>query len=150
MNSNHVRVLYLEAESADAETVGALVGIVREVQNGKSAEQVEPQLEELRVRTSSPPPALPARKVRRPRQVKATNGKGHSRLPSGQGRASNAGATVIAALTKNPRPDFAKLSTAIYGNSDKKNITRARNVTTYLARSGKLRDNKDGTYTVVG
>lgn len=115
----------------------------------------EPQTASLRSSRSSLPPkrappplALPPkpRKARKPRELKAAGSD--SSQPAKSGRASNAGATVIAALRKNPRPDRLKLAKAIYGDESK--VAKVGQVLGYLTHAGKLTNNGDGSYTVNG
>ncbi len=148
MSSNRVSILYLTADNADADVVGSLVGIVREVQGGRSLESlaaplrlVEPAADE-----SSPPPALPAKAPRvykpRPSKASATIEPGTSK------RAGNAGGTILAALRKSSRPDLTKLAAAIYGDASK--TAKVKQVLGYMAGTGKIKSNGDGTYTVNG
>lgn len=155
MSSNRVSILYLTADNADADVVGSLVGIVREVQGGRSIESVAQQLADAPVPTlapgverGSPPPALPAIRSRKPRKPRALKAAEPGALPAKGARAGGAGATILAALRKSPRPDLGKLATAIYGDASK--TAKVKQVLGYMAGTGKIRGNGDGTYTVNG
>jgi hypothetical protein len=142
MSTNKVRILYLEADSADAETVGALVGIVREVQGGRSISGTvelfetgpvaEAQIEAL-TEASEPNPGLAA-----PRKA---------RNASAGGRVKNAGPQLLAALRKSPRPDRIKLAKAIYGDEGK--TAKVSQLLSYLVASGKIESNGDGSFKVL-
>lgn len=146
-SSNRVSILYLTADNADADVVGSLVGIVREVQGGRSLESVAAQLEPARDEPAAPPLALPPkeRKARKPRAPKATEA---GALPAKGARAGGAGAAILAALRKNARPDLIKLATAIYSDGTK--TAKVKQVLGYMAGTGKIKSNGDGTYTVSG
>lgn len=69
-----VKVLYLEADNADAASVEALVGIVREVQSGRVQNMT------IDLEPTEPPHALPpAPKTRTPRKAKPPAIKGKRR-----------------------------------------------------------------------
>lgn len=146
--SNRVKILLLEADNADSETVTALVGIVREVQGGGGMESAAAPLvlEAPASESSTPPLALPAAKrvykARPPKQTSAPS------EPGDRKRAGNAGGTILAALRKSSRPDLAKLALAVYGDAGK--TTKVKQVLGYMAGTGKIKSNGDGTYTVNG
>lgn len=145
--SNRIKILFLEAQEADADTVQSLVGIVREVQVGNSIER----LAETRGVTGgatmdTEPLALPAPKPARVSKPRAAAPGGS--VP--RGRASDVGAKAIAYLRKSPRVDYPKLSLALYGSSDPQNVKRSRNVLNRLVHTGKAKSDGAGTYTVVG
>lgn len=148
MSSNRVSILYLTADNADADVVGSLVGIVREVQGGRSLESVAAQLEPARDEPAAPPLALPPkeRKARKPRALKAA--KSPSVPVAKSGRVNDAGPQLLAALRKNPRPDRRKLAASIYGDEGK--AMKISQLLSYLTGNGKLKNNGDGTYTVSG
>lgn len=143
--SARVRILYLEADNADADSVGALVGIVREVQGGRSLPSVDgaPLQLEQAAEIDSPPLALPSR---RPRKARAPKAAESGALPVKGGRAGGAGAAILASLRKSPRPDLGKLAAAIYGDASKTN--KVKQVIGYMTATGKIKANGDGTYAV--
>lgn len=150
-STSNVRIRYLDldASNVDAEAVGALVGVVREFQGGRSLESVAAVLTdkpEAAVERSAPPRALPAlKKARKPRAPKSAE---PGTQPAKGKRAGNAGGTILAALRKSPRPDLVKLATAIYGDGAK--TAKVKQVLGYMAGAGKITNNGDGTYTVNG
>lgn len=144
-SSNRVSILYLTADNADADVVGSLVGIVREVQGGRSLESVAAQFEPARDEAAAPPLALPP-KERKPRALKAA--KAPSAPVAKSARVNDAGPQLLAALRKNPRPDRRKLAASIYGDEGKS--MKISQLLSYLTGNGKIKNNGDGTYTVNG
>ncbi len=49
-----LKILYLEAQEADAESIGSIVNIVREVQSGRTVTSVQSLAAPLRLATSIP------------------------------------------------------------------------------------------------
>ena len=148
--ASKVRILYLEADNADAESVGALVGIVREVQKGGGA---LPSVNELATATAGAllaetdpaPAALPAKtkRVYKPRAPKAAPVDGATRK-----RVQGAGDQVIAFVRSSKgRPDWAKVAQAIYGDATK--TTKVRQLARQLVATGKLKDGAAGILEVV-
>jgi len=67
-----VRILYLEADEADAESIGSLVNIVREVQSGRVVAATS--VAELPApATEAPPLALPSPSKTAPRRVSSVH-----------------------------------------------------------------------------
>jgi hypothetical protein len=157
---SQLKILYLEATEADAESIGSIVNIVREVQSGRTVASVERLAAPLRLvepaaDESRPPPALPAAKrvykARKPREVKeatAPAAKAHSRAPEG-GRATNAAQVIFTHIGKGGKVDKNKLAVAIYGGTEAKQITKVNNMLSYLVRTGKLTKSTDGSYSRV-
>jgi hypothetical protein len=139
-NSARVKVLYLEADNADAASVEALVGIVREVQSGRVTARVENMSVELTTAEDAPPAQLPAPKPRRAKSPGAL-------VAPRSGRVNDAGPQLLAALRKNPRPDRAKLAQAIYGDASKH--LKIWQLLAYLTSRGKVKANGDGSFTVL-
>ncbi len=144
MSSNRVSILYLTVDNADADVVGSLVGIVREVQGGRGLTTVVEHSVTEAVASAEPDPAaaLPAPKAKKRRAPKRPAAPGESK------RAGNAGGTILAALRKSSRPDLAKLALAIYGDAEK--TTKVKQVLGYMAGTGKIKSNGDGSYAVNG
>lgn len=147
---SQLKILYLEATEADAESIGSIVNIVREVQSGRTVTSVQSLAAPLRLvepaaDESSPPPALPkARRIYKPRPPKATA----PTKPSDRKRAGNAGDTILAALRKSSRPDLGKLALAIYGDASK--TAKVKQVLGYMVVRSKIKSNGDGSYSVNG
>lgn len=144
-----LKILYLEAQEADAESIGSIVNIVREVQSGRTVTSVERLAAPLQLAAPAdepaPPLALPkAKRVYKPRPPKATA----SSDTGERKRAGNAGGTILAALRKSSRPDLGKLALAIYGDASK--VAKVKQVLGYMGAKGKIKNNGDGTYTVLG
>lgn len=143
-NSARVKVLYLEADNADAASVEALVGIVREVQSGRVSARVENMTVELQ--SSEPAPALPpAPKVRKPRAPK----EAPQRVSKGP-RAQGLTAAIVAAVNAAPQPDVNAVAKKVYGDSSAAHVTKVKRGLWSLCDRGVLKKIGDDTYKVVG
>jgi hypothetical protein len=145
--SNKVRILYLESDNADADTVAALVGIVRQVQSGAS-----PQLQAA---PESAPPTVLAEGDEAPELPASVLAAAPrpSRKPAGERqRASGVSATVVAAVAKakGTTIDVEALATKLYGSASEAHVKRARGALYAAATAGKIRSTAPGKYAVVG
>lgn len=145
-NTNRVSILYLTADNADADVVGSLVGIVREVQGGGSVERlVTATAPAPEAQNESPPRALPA-----PRKYKARAPKVAKPAPATTDGKGSKGAAVLAAMATGAPIDRNKLAKQIYGDSSANSLTKLGLAIGYAVRHGRARKNADGTFTVIG
>lgn len=146
-----VKILYLEASEADADSIGSLVNIVREVQSGREGSAVfAAGIEPLE---PEPIAALPApKRAYKPRTPKPEAAAPVATTASGapRQRAANVGATIVAAVakSKNGVVNFEALAQQLYGKTDEASVTRARRAVYAAATKGKLVSTGPGKYTV--
>jgi hypothetical protein len=148
MNQTNVRVRYLdlEAANADAETVSALVGIVSQVQSGKPLPVVTAASVETFVDPSEPR-ALPAAKVRKPREPKAPK----ERVSKGKRAAGLTPAIKTAvAASGGDKPDYNAIAKEVYGNSSADSVGKVKRAFWSLCDRGTLKKLGEDSYKVVG
>lgn len=149
--ASKVRILYLEADNADAESVGALVGIVREVQGGRTV----PSVDELATATAGAliaeadaPAALPAPKAKRVYKPRASKS---AAAGTGKGtRTKGAANDILAAFKTTTTPDRNAMARQIYGDASDASLKRIGRMIWSLASKGRLKSIGDGAYKVVG
>lgn len=141
-----LRLVVLESDDADGHAIGAIVGVLREMQIGRLQPQVtsasvEAFVEPLREEAAAP--VLSAPKARKQRVAKAAASAGET--PRGK----DVVGTILAALRKNSRPDLQKLALACYGEASPHAAKKVQRSIWRFCFKKLLRDNKDGSYTVL-
>lgn len=139
-----LRLVVLESDDADGNAIGAIVGVLREMQIGKlqTAGVTSASVETFEAPPAEVPELPRAKPARKPRAAKAA-------VSSDLGRGNNVMPTILTALAKNPRPDFNKLAQAIYGSASDGAVLKVKRSIWNLSHRKRVRDNKDGTYTVL-
>lgn len=141
-----IKVLMLDASDVDSDGVAALVGMIREFRNAPPEHAVPAKARVGSLLASGTTALEPPKELPRP---SAPAAEPKPALSVGKnGRVTGAGDAIVAALRKSPTPDRAKLAQTIYGDARKAH--KVSQLLSYLCSTGKLKNNGDGSYKVVG